>query len=65
MKPIIVISFDYDEVKWKSAGWGSDAKLMKKAKQAINRGETPGEVVDLLRKAGFMVVEEVETGKED
>ena len=58
MKPVIIVKFEKDNVTWKSAGWGDDPKLMKKAKNAINKGENPGEVVDLLSKS-FLVVEEI------
>lgn len=59
MAPIIMVSFTDEGVVWRSSGWGENEKLMKKAKSAINRGKDPGEVCDLLRKAGFIVVEEM------
>jgi len=60
MKPIIVVLFQTNGmVEWKSAGWADNEKLMGKAQRAIHRGKDPGQVTDLLRKAGFIVVEEV------
>jgi len=61
MKPQIVITFgpvndSEDECVWHSVGWGTDAKLMKQAREAINKGNTPDEVRELLKKH-FDIVE--------
>ena len=48
MKPIVIISFEDGIVHWASCGWGNSPKLMKLAKQAINQGEDPEQVVALL-----------------
>ena len=54
-KPIIIIQFNDQVVTWASMGWGNDEALRKKAKEAINKGEMPQEVVALLDDAGFEV----------
>ena len=55
-KPTILLHFDErNSVEWKSVGWGGDASLRAKAKEALNKGEHPEEVMKLLREAGFTV----------
>ncbi len=56
-RPKIVIDFNPDHsVTWNSCGWGTDHSLMAKAKESINRGHDPKEVIELLNEAGFDVV---------
>ena len=51
----IIIEFDGPSVTWHSVGWGNDKEAMAQAKRAINQGETPDEVIELLNYAGFDV----------
>jgi hypothetical protein len=55
-KPQIIIYFDVNGVTWYSVGWGTDSRLMKKAKEAINKGETPEEVIQLLLRHFQVIV---------
>jgi adenylate kinase family enzyme len=55
-KPQIIIEFHDDTVDWFSVGWKNDAKLMEKAKKAINDGNTPQEVIANLSKT-FTVIQ--------
>jgi hypothetical protein len=49
-KPRILVRFEGETVVWHSDGWGHDSHLMAKAKRLISQGETPNEVIELLRK---------------
>jgi hypothetical protein len=49
-KPFILVEFDQNGCLWMSDGWGNDSKLMAKAREAIRRGETREEVIELLSK---------------
>ena len=54
MKPEIILTFEANgSVTWASVGWSNDPKLMRKAILAIHKGETPDEVLGLLKEAGF------------
>jgi len=58
-RPKILIRFDtIPSCHWHSVGWGGNATLKAKAQRAINRAETPQEVIELLTDAGFEVMEE-------
>jgi hypothetical protein len=47
-KPEIYLVFQDDCCDWLSSGWGDNPELMRLAKEAINKGETPAEVIELL-----------------
>jgi hypothetical protein len=55
-RPNILVYFDGDGCEWHSDGWGSDNELMTKARDAIRRGDTREEVIELLT-ATFHVIE--------
>jgi len=54
---LIIISFENNCVVWNSVGWGDNPRAMAEAKAAINAGNTPDEVIELLMEAGFDVAE--------
>lgn len=55
-KILVLSETDSSDFFWMSNGWASDVGLMDKAHQCVVDGKNPGEVIDLLRKAGFDVV---------
>lgn len=57
MRPQILVQFNDTGCDWHSVGWGDNPELMRAAKQAINEGETPEEVIAKLLIAGFDVGE--------
>lgn len=55
VRPRILVKFHNNECEWYSDGWGNDAKLMRRARRAIENGLSPVEVV-----AGLEATFEVE-----
>lgn len=49
-KPKIFITFVDGGCDWYSDGWAKNDELMKKARSAINEGETPHEVIENLKQ---------------